>query len=819
MPLSDTFTYHIPDELNTFVLPGIRVIVKFGKKKYYSGLVLKTHNEKPIGYETKPIECVLDEKPVIQSTQFDFWKWVASYYHCTLGEVMKAALPSGLKLESETKIIINPEYDSTDELNDRELLVHKLLCDKKNISIRELNNTIPNGNAFRIIKSLLNKNAITVEEQISKIYKPKKEVFVTLAPDIYNEETKHIFLTELKKAPKQQKLLNCYFGLTDYFSSCAKKELSQKELLKESGESPAVLNALIKKDIFRKSTKTVGRLPDYKGETQKIHELSPAQKKAWQEINDRFKEKQVVLLHGVTSSGKTEIYIKIINEYIQRGQQILYLLPEIGLTTQIINRLKLVFGNLVGVYHSKFNDSERVEIWNRILDNDPADDELSIGTNYQLVVGARSSIFLPFKNLGLIIIDEEHENSYKQFDPAPRYNARDAIILLAHQQNAKVLLGSATPSVESYFNAQNNKFGLVQLSERYNNIELPEIITADLREAYRKKQMRSHFTPTLYNEITQALERKEQIILFQNRRGFAPFIICSSCGWIPKCTNCDVSLTYHKHNSSLVCHYCGYAIKHPLQCKACGSDSINTKGFGTEKIEDDVSIIFPESRVARMDLDTTRAKKAYEKIIGNFEKGNIDILIGTQMVTKGLDFEHVSLVGILNADNMLNYPDFRAFERSFQLMAQVSGRAGRKHKRGRVIIQTSDPEHHIINHIKNNDYPTMYKEQVAERKLFKYPPFYRLVGITIKHRDKKKLEIIAGQTAYSLRNSFKNRVLGPDDPVINRIQTWYIKKIWLKLEREISIVNAKKHMQDILDGIKTMEGNSSAMIIVDVDPM
>jgi primosomal protein N' (replication factor Y) len=578
-------------------------------------------------------------------------------------------------------------------------------------------------------------------------------------------------------------------------------------------------DGLVSKNIFEKREKIVGRLAVHEGKTLPINELSEAQEKAYLNITDSFNTKPVVLLHGVTSSGKTEIYIKLIDECIKKGQQVLYLLPEIGLTTQIISRLKLVFGNLVGVYHSKFNDSERVEIWNKVLNNESYPNKSEKGTDYQLVVGARSSIFLPFKNLGLIIVDEEHENSYKQFDPAPRYNARDAAILLAHQLNTKVLLGSATPSIETYFNAKNNKFGFVQLSERYKNIELPEIITADLRDAYKRKQMRSHFTPLLFDEITQALERKEQIILFQNRRGFAPFIICSMCGWIPKCSNCDVSLTYHKHNSSLVCHYCGYTAHYPTQCKACGGESISTKGFGTEKIEDDVALLFPEAKVARMDLDTTRAKKAYERIIGSFEKGDIDILIGTQMVTKGLDFEHVSIVGILNADNMLNYPDFRAFERSFQLMAQVSGRAGRKHKRGKVVIQTSDPEHRIIQHLKNNDYETMFSEQVAERKHFKYPPFYRLVGITIKHRDKQKLEKIASQAASSLRKSFKNRVLGPDDPVINRIQTWYIKKIWLKVEREISIIKAKKHMQEILDEIKTREGNSSAMILVDVDPM
>jgi primosomal protein N' (replication factor Y) len=745
--------------------------------------------------------------------------WLASYYHCSLGEVMKAALPSGLKLESETKIILNPDFENTENLSQKEELTFKLLSDRKIISVQELNNAIPNGTAFPVIKSLLQKNVISVEEHINRNYKPKTETFIELDSNLAKNQSKAYLLEEIKISPKQQKLLEYYLELSNCYTTDAITEISKKTLLEKSGISNTVLTGLINKNILKKTEKAVDRLTAYNGDTVPANKLSPAQGKAWQQITDSFKIKPVVLLHGVTSSGKTEIYIELINECLERGEQVLYLLPEIGLTTQIISRLKLIFGNRVGVYHSKFNDSERVEIWNKVLENKDTFNKSQKNTNYQLVVGARSSIFLPFNNLGLIIVDEEHENSYKQFDPAPRYNARDAAILLGHQLNTKVLLGSATPAIETYFNAQNSKFGFVQLKERYKNIELPEIVTADLKDAYKRKQMRSHFAPALFDEMTQALERKEQIILFQNRRGFAPFIICSMCGWIPKCNNCDVSLTYHKHNNSLVCHYCGYTTHYPVQCKACGGESINTKGFGTEKIEDEVALLFPEARIARMDLDTTRAKRAYENIISNFEKGNIDILIGTQMVTKGLDFENVSIVGILNADNMLNYPDFRAFERSYQLMAQVSGRAGRKHKRGKVIIQTTAPEHRIIQHLKNNDYEKMYEEQLAERKHFKYPPFYRLVGITIKHRDKNKLEKITAQTAALLRNSFKNRILGPEDPVINRIQTWYIKKIWIKIEREISIVNAKKHMQEILDNIKSREGNSSAMILVDVDPM
>ncbi|HEY3390294.1 MAG TPA: primosomal protein N', partial [Prolixibacteraceae bacterium] len=614
------------------------------------------------------------------------------------------------------------------------------------------------------------------------------------------------------KTPLQQKLLVSYLDLSAILNQGIANVVTKKELLHFTGISAAVLNGLVKKKILSIADQKVDRLANYKGDIKEVSELSSAQTEALNQIRHLFESKPVTLLHGVTSSGKTEIYIKLIKDCLDRGKQVLYLLPEIGLSTQIINRLTRVFGDKAGIYHSKFNDSERVEIWNKVLNfgnngtgNNPESD-------YQLIVGTRSALFLPFQNLGLIVVDEEHDNSYKQYDPSPRYHARDAAIILGHLQQAPVLLGTATPAVETYYNATSGKFGLATLSERHQNIEMPEIVTADFKDAYKRKQMNSHLTPLLFTEITGALERKEQVILFQNRRGFSPFIECKMCGWVPKCTHCDVSLTYHKHNNSLVCHYCGYSTNHPGTCRSCSSKELINKGFGTEKVEEDLQVIFPDANIERMDLDTTRSKRGYEKIIHRFEQGEIDILIGTQMVTKGLDFENVSIVGILNADNLLNQPDFRAYERSYQLMAQVGGRSGRKNKRGKVIIQTSEPTHPIILNVIDNDYEAMYRGQIAERKHFKYPPFYRMIGITLKHREKDELDRIAQELSINLRERFGARILGPEYPVISRIKLLYIKQLWIKIERDISVVNAKRQMQEIIDQVKMHGGNKAIHI-------
>jgi primosomal protein N' (replication factor Y) len=821
LPVAGYFTYSIPLELKGKVLPGCRVIVQFGVKKFYSALVREVHNRKPEEYETKQIEYLLDTQPIIPTDCFEFWEWVAGYYHCTIGEVLKAALPSGLKLESETRVIYNSDYieEIDNKLTSREQLLFDVIRQRKDLSIFELNNSVLKKNSICVLKDLLQKNAVRISEDLKEGYHLKTVPVITLSPQLSSEKALDLAIDSLRKIPKQQEMLYAFLDQSGGIEKNGKKEVLKKEFLASKGLSVAVLNGLVKKGILSIIEKPVDRLPEYDGQIQSISELSPAQNNAYIEIKQSFEYKPVTLLNGVTSSGKTEIYIQLIKEYIDNGKQVLYLLPEIGLTTQIISRLTKVFGNKTGIYHSKFNDQERVEIWNKVMNfkgNKEGNDSIAA---HQLVVGARSALFLPFRDLELIIIDEEHDTSFKQFDPAPRYHARDAAIVMGHLKKIPVLLGTATPSVESYYNAKSGKYGLVELNERHLKIEMPRILTADIKDAYRRKQVKAHLTPLLFEEINKALENKEQIILFQNRRGYSPFIECKECAWVPKCQYCDVSLTYHKHNNTLLCHYCGYYMNYPSECPSCGSKEVTSKGFGTERVEEDLSLLYPEARIERIDLDTTRSKKGFEKIIAGFDSGTIDILIGTQMITKGIDFKNVSVVGILNADNLLNQPDFRAYERSYQLMAQVSGRAGRKFKQGTVIIQTGEPAHPIILNVINNDYEAMYKGQIAERQQFKYPPFYRLIGITLKHREKSDLDRIADVLSTELRARFGNRVLGPEYPVINRIKALYIKQLWLKIEREISVVNAKRQMQEILDEVKSRTGNKTVMIAVDVDPM
>jgi primosomal protein N' (replication factor Y) len=821
LPVAGYFTYNVPEEMRGQVVPGARVIVQFGVRKFYSALVHEIHDRKPVGYNTKPIECLIDSNPIIPVTSFPFWEWIAGYYHCTLGEVLKAALPSGLKLESETRINYNSDYTEQvdNRLTPREQLLFDVIREKRSLSISELNNSVLKKSAIAVLKDLLGKGAVAVEEEIRESYRQKTVSVIELPEKLRNERYLNLAIDSLKKVPLQQKLLLGFLELKGKLNPLTDIGVTKKELLQSTGISTAVFNGLVLKKIVLVSEKKIDRLVPFDGMTKEVSSLSPAQTEALKQIKQSFENKPVTLLHGVTSSGKTEIYIKLIDECIKSGKQVLYLLPEIGLTTQIITRLTRVFGDKAGIYHSKFNDSERVEIWNKVLNFGKSNENNNHESDYQLIVGTRSALYLPFKNLGLIVIDEEHENSFKQYDPAPRYHARDAAVILGHFHNAPVLLGTATPAVETFYNARSGKYGMVTLYERHQNIEMPEIVTADFKDAYRRRQMISHLTPLLFAEITGALERKEQVILFQNRRGFSPFIECKLCGWVPKCPHCDVSLTFHKHNNSLVCHYCGHSISHPGSCGSCKSKELTNKGFGTEKVEEDLRLIFPDANIDRMDLDTTRSKRGFEKIIQRFEQKEIDILIGTQMVTKGLDFENVSIVGILNADNLLNQPDFRAYERSYQLMAQVGGRSGRKNKRGKVIIQTSEPTHHIIQNVANNDYEAMYRGQIAERKHFKYPPFYRMIGITLKHREKNELDRIAQELSMRLRERFGARILGPEYPLISRIKTLYIKQLWIKIEREISVVNAKRQMQEIIDLVKTREGNKTIQIAVDVDPI
>jgi primosomal protein N' (replication factor Y) len=815
LPLNQKFTYAVPLGFQAKIKTGIRVIVQFGQRKFLSALVHRIHDKRPTGdYEIKDVEAILDEEPIVDKRQIELWEWMAGYYCCSLGEVLKAALPSGLKLESQTKIRLNENLQIPEYLSDNENSLLMLLQSRGQSSVQEINRFLGRKNSHSIIKLLLEKNAIVVEEQIKESYKPKLLPFVRLNENIAGEGQIKACLESLGRAKKQEQLFQFFLSET-IFSEERKEEIGKKELLNGSGISEAVLHGLQEKGILEIFQKETGRLDPDTEEELEIHELSPLQQKTFDDIKFQFETQQIVLLHGVTSSGKTEIYMKLIEEQFKRGRQVLYLVPEIGITAQMINRLKKAFGAKTGIYHSKFNDAERVEIWFSVLNEKPGKN----GEPFQLVLGARSAALLPFRKLGLIIVDEEHENSYKQYDPAPRYNARDLAVVLGNIHGAKVLLGTATPSIESYFNAKSKKYGLVTLTGRYRGIEMPEIVISDTREAYKRKRMRSFFGPELFDEITQALEDKEQVILFQNRRGFAPFIQCANCGWIPKCRHCDVSLTYHKFRSGLLCHYCGYTQSLPQHCPECGSEDIRTKGFGTEKIEDEIPLFFPGAKVARMDLDTTRTKNAYQQIIRRFESGNIDILIGTQMVTKGLDFENVRVVGILNADNLLNYPDFRSYERSFQLITQVSGRAGRKNKRGKVVIQTSKPDHPVIVDARENNFERLFTRLLHERKLFKYPPYYRLVKVVVKHKNRQRLDLVAEILAAEYRKLFNFNVLGPEYPVVGRIQLWYQKEILIKLPRDGKLMTAKEKISAIIEKIKSQPNNSGTVIYADVDPM
>ena len=811
LPLQASFTYALPPEMDGQVQIGCRVVVSFGRKKFYTGIVRNVHYLKPQEYEVKEVSAVLDEHPILVPLQFRFWEWLADYYLCTQGDVYKAALPSGLKLESETVVEYNPDFEAAEPLSEREQKVLDLLAVEPEQTVTRLEKESGLKNILAVVKSLLEKDALFVKEELKRTYKPKTETRVRLTEAARNERRLHFFFDELqRRAPKQLDLLMKYIELSGCLGGREVKEVSKAELLKRSGATPAVFSGLVDKGVFEVYQQEVGRLETVSQAVMSLNELNVHQQRAFDEIRASFRVKNVCLLHGVTSSGKTEIYIHLIDEAVRQGKQVLYLLPEIALTTQITERLKRVFGSRLGIYHSKFPDAERVEVWQKQLSHEP----------YDIILGVRSSLFLPFQRLGLVIVDEEHENTYKQQDPAPRYHARNAAIVLASMCGAKTLLGTATPSVESWYNAtEGGKYALVELKERYKEIQLPEIIPVDIKELQRKKRMNGPFSPLLLQYVREALEQKEQVILFQNRRGFAPMIECHTCGWVPKCKNCDVSLTYHKGLNQLTCHYCGYTQPVPRQCPACEGVDLRNRGFGTEKIEDDVKAIFPEARVARMDLDTTRTRAAYERIIHDFQQGRTDILIGTQMVSKGLDFDHVSVVGILNADSMMNYPDFRAYERAFQLMAQVAGRAGRKNKRGRVVLQTKSIDHPIIPQVMHNDFEGMVAGQLAERQLFRYPPYYRLVYVYLKHRNEQLLDVMAQTMAAKLRAVFGARVLGPDKPPVARIQTLFIRKIVLKIETNAPMARARQLLVQVQQEMVAEDRFKSLIVYYDVDPM
>jgi primosomal protein N' (replication factor Y) len=783
----------------------MRVAVPFGKTKIYTGLVQTLHQKAPEGYEAKSIDQILDERPIITPIQLMHWQWMATYYMCTLGEVVKAALPSAFLLESETVVTLNQATRVDEEtLADDEFLVFEALKHQSSLHINDVRSILNRKNVVKIINQLLDKNIIAVQEEVYEQYTPKMKRFVKLTATYREEAQLRSLLDSLSNAPKQREVLMNLFMLT----AGKKKQVLAKTLQEKSQASSSVLKSLVDKGILEEIHLQRDRVQYFGGEGEETKTLNAAQQKALTEIKERFETQDVVLLYGVTSSGKTEIYVELISEMIQTGRQVLYMLPEIALTTQLIKRLQHYFGERVSVFHSKYSINERVEVWNNVLDNKP---------KAQIVIGARSSLFLPFQNLGLILVDEEHEPSFKQYNPAPRYHARDSAVVLGHLHAAKVLMGSATPSLESYYNAKNDKYGLVTLKTRFGNVLLPEIELVDIKEKHRKKKMTGHFSDRLLEEMETTLSQGEQVILFQNRRGYSPVVECLTCGVSPQCPNCDVSLTYHQYKDQLRCHYCGYHMAMQLSCVACGSETLDTKGLGTEQVETELKALFPEHTVARMDQDTTRGKHAYGKLIEKLEEGEIHILVGTQMLAKGLDFRNIGLVGVMNADNLLNFPDFRAHERSFQLLQQVAGRAGRTQKRGKVLIQTYNPYHQILQQVSVNDYESMYKQQTDERYQYKYPPFYRTIRITFKDRNFEKMNQAARWFSQALEQKLKEHVLGPEPPPVGRIRNLFITNVLVKIPKEHSLGKTKNYINRVWRSFNAIKEFSSVRVTIDVD--
>ncbi|MTE27528.1 replication restart helicase PriA [Winogradskyella ouciana] len=805
IPLQKAFTYHITEAEAEFLTIGMRVAVPFGKSKIYTALVYSIHNNPPVAYEAKTIHQILDEKPIVTEVQLKHWEWIASYYMCSIGEVMRAAMPNAFILESETIISKNEKNEVNDlELKDDEFLIYEALQYQSSLKIQDVVSILDKKRVLPVINGLVEKGVLNLQEELYEKYQPKLVRYVKLHEHYKSEKQLQELLDALSRAPKQREVILSLFTL----EASENKPIQVSELVKRSGASSATVKALIDKGILEEYHIKTDRI-QFEGEgdaDSKI--LNEAQTEAFNQIEIAFNTRFVALLHGVTSSGKTEIYVQLIEKQLELGKQVLYLLPEIALTTQLVQRLQDYFGEKVAVFHSRYSGNERVEVWNNLLNN---------SEKAQVVIGARSALLLPFSNLGLIIVDEEHEQSYKQFDPAPRYHARDAAVVLANMHNAKTLLGSATPSLESYFNASQGKYGLIELKTRYNNVLMPDIELVDLADKYKRKRMKGHFSDRLIEEMTETLEQGFQIILFQNRRGFSPIVECTTCGNSPQCPNCDVSLTYHQYRDQLRCHYCGYNSAMLKSCQACGNATLDTKGFGTEQIEEEVKVLFPEKKVARMDLDTTRGKYGFEKIINSFEQREVDILVGTQMLTKGLDFRHVKLVGIMNADNLLNFPDFRAHERSYQLMAQVSGRAGRTDIRGKVLIQTYNPHHNILQQVSTNAYKDMYAEQMNDRYNYKYPPIYRLIKITFKHKDYNRVNLAADWYAKSLRQVFKANVLGPEFPPISRIRNLYNKNILVKIPQKQSLAKTKEAILKIDNSFNSVKDFRSVRVVLNVD--
>ncbi len=813
LPLDNAYTYALPEEIAHLVQVGSRVIVPFGNRKFYSAVVLRIHQQEP-DYRVKEVLELLDARPVVLPGQMRLWQWIADYYLCTLGEVYKAAMPSGMKLESESRVLLCPDYIVEESLTPSEQRLLDAVMTKNEQTIADLQRETGIRSILSPVRSLLEKGALLMKEELRRTYKPKVEVCVRITERYFDEAELNHCLDGLRRAQAQEKLLlryiedSCLSSALALQNRAVLKEVSRRELLRVTGCTPAALQALQKKGVLELWQKPVGRLSNQMLPQQvALSPLSPAQQTAFDQILAQWQKHAVCLLHGVTSSGKTEIYIHLIQQAINQGRQVLYLLPEIVLTTQLTQRLKRVFGDRLGVYHSRYPDAERVEVYQKMLSAEP----------YDILVGVRSSVFLPFQRLGLVIIDEEHETSFKQQDPAPRYHGRNVALVLAAQSGACTLLGTATPSLESYHNALSGKYGLVSLSTRYGDVQLPQIEVVDISELRRKKLMKGPFSPQLLARMRDALSRRQQVILFQNRRGYAPMMECHVCGWVPRCQNCDVSLTIHRSTRVLTCHYCGATYPLPVVCPNCENHELRHRGYGTERIEDDIHAVFPEARVARMDLDTTRSRQSYEQILHDFQTGATDILVGTQMVTKGLDFQHVSLVGILNAGTMLSQPDFRSHERAFQMMAQVAGRAGRRQVQGYVILQTMDPGEPVINQVVTHDYVGMYRAQMQERELFNFPPLCRLIYVYMKHRDERVLDQLAADTARFMSQVFGQRVLGPDTPPVGRIQQMHIRKIILKVELGAPIQEARQRLRQLQAHLLSQPAYKSALFYYDVD--
>ena len=812
LPLNATFTYRIPEDMVQRIKVGQRVIVQFGSKKFYTGIIESISPIAPEGYEVKDIVSILDDFSITKHPQLKLWHWISEYYLCSIGDVYKAAVPAGLKVESETFIELDKDFEEDEEnrLSEREVIICQLLDHEGKLSTSDIEKKTGFKNSLNIINHLISIGAVIVSEKLIERYRSKKETYIKLTAEPGDSEGLHKAFDAVKGAKKQETLLLALIEMSGFTRKGAESlEVSRAQLLERTGVTTAIISALAKKGIIEVYKKEINRFQFSGVATYKLPTLSEAQENALNSITDSFSEHAITLLHGVTSSGKTEIYIHLLSRILQQSKQALFLVPEIALTTQLTHRLQKVFGERVLIYHSRFSDNERVDIWKKLL----TEDEPCV------VIGARSSLFLPFSNLGIVIVDEEHESSYKQYDPAPRYNARDVAIVLASMHGAKTLLGSATPSIETYYKAKTGKFGFVELLTRYENVTLPQIETVDMTIARKRYLTNGSFAKPTIDAANEALNNKNQIIVFHNRRGFAPMARCKQCAWTPKCEHCDVSLTYHRFQNQLICHYCGASYPLPTICPACKEPAVEILGYGTERIEEEVANLFPEHKILRMDLDTTRNKDNYENIIEDFSNHKADILVGTQMVTKGLDFGGVSLVAVLNADRLINFPDFRSAERAYNMLEQVSGRAGRRNTQGKVIVQTSNPSHPIIDFLKNHDYTGFFNHEIKERKEFNYPPFTRVIYIYLKHRDNNTLSEIATIYASHLRQLFGNRVFGPEEPIISRIQSLYIRKIMLKVETNASMAKVKKILRNTYEQMHQLPRMKGMIVYYDVDPM